>query len=113
VLGLAGDDACKPIDHAEQIDQCANYALLEFIGDKGFVIFKPQEFFSRTFFNSSDSLKIARAAAASRSSIPGMSILVYCARTASILATARKYIMTKQARALALSATASGCQFAR
>src|SRR6516165_12488997 len=28
-----------------------------------------------------------------------MSILAYCARTASILATARKYIMTKQARA--------------
>src|SRR6516164_481371 len=52
--------------------------------------------FSGTFFNSSDSLKIARAAAASRSSIPGMSILVYCARTASILATARKYIIASR-----------------
>ena len=50
VLALAGGDACKPIDHTKQIDQCANYALLEFIGDKGFVIFKPQEFFFQNVF---------------------------------------------------------------
>ena len=40
MLSLLGGDTCKPIDHAKQIDQCANDTLLKFIGDKGFVIFK-------------------------------------------------------------------------
>ncbi len=38
MLALLGGDTCKPIDHAKQIDQRANYTLLKFIGVKGFVV---------------------------------------------------------------------------
>jgi hypothetical protein len=47
---LLGGDTCKPIDHAKQIDQCANDALLKLFGDKRLVIFKsPQLLFQNGF----------------------------------------------------------------
>jgi hypothetical protein len=50
MFDLLGGDAGKPIDHAKQIDQCANDAFLKFFGDKGFIIFKsPQLRFQNVF----------------------------------------------------------------